>query len=46
MSKDNFDKRPKKEISFLIKIINEAFKTFAKDDTIKERGINIRFYGA
>ena len=46
MSKDNFDKRPKREISFLIKIINEAFKTFAKDVTIKERGVNIRFYGA
>ncbi len=45
MSKDNFIKRPKKEISFLIKIINEAFKSFTKDKNINDRGVNIRFYG-
>ncbi len=45
MSKDNFVKRPKKEISFLIKIINEAFKSFSKDKNLNNRGVNIRFYG-
>ena len=46
MSKDNFIKRPKKEIVFLIKIINEAFKTFTQDKIINERGVNIKFYGS
>lgn len=46
MSKDNFIKRPKKEVTFLIKIINEAFKKFVEDKTIQERGVNIRFYGS
>jgi len=45
MSKDNFIKRSKKEISFLIKVINETFKSFTKDKTINERGVNIKFYG-
>jgi undecaprenyl pyrophosphate synthase len=45
MSKDNFIKRPKKEINFLIKVINEAFKKFTNDEIIKERGVNIKFYG-
>jgi len=45
MSKDNFIKRPKKEINFLIKVINEAFKKFTNDKIIKERGVNIKFYG-
>lgn len=46
MSKDNFIKRPKREIKFLMKIINEAFKKFMDDKTLQERGINIRFYGS
>ncbi len=46
MSKDNFIKRPKKEISFLIKVINEAFKKFTEDKVISKRGVNIKFYGS
>jgi tritrans,polycis-undecaprenyl-diphosphate synthase [geranylgeranyl-diphosphate specific] len=46
MSKDNFTKRPKKEIDFLIKVINEAFKKFTEDKTIIARGVNIKFYGS
>jgi len=45
MSKDNFMKRPKKEIGFLIKLIHEEMQLFAKDDSIKKYGVNIKFYG-
>jgi len=46
MSKDNFIKRPRKEVQFFVeKVINEAFEKFAKDKIIKEQRINIRFYG-
>lgn len=45
ISKDNFAKRSKKELGFLIKLMGEAFGKFSKDKIIKERGVNIKFYG-
>ncbi len=46
MSKDNFEKRTKKEINFLIKLIHAEIKELANDPLIAKRKVNIRFYGA
>lgn len=46
MSKDNFVKRPVKEIQFLIKLIRAEIKEFADDPIINAKKVNIRFYGA
>jgi len=46
MSKDNYIKRPKNEISHLIKIINDLNIQFAKNEDIEDYGVNIRFYGS
>jgi hypothetical protein len=32
-------------LGFLIKLMGEAFGKFSKDKIIKERGVNIKFYG-
>ena len=46
MSKDNFAKRPKKEINFLIKLIHAEIQEFANDPLIEKRKVNVKFYGA
>jgi undecaprenyl pyrophosphate synthase len=45
MSCDNFKKRPKKEISVLTNLVGEGIKAFYKEPLIKEKQVNIRFYG-
>lgn len=45
MSKDNFMKRSKKEIGFLIKLIGEEMQKFADTPLIKKNKVNIKFYG-
>ncbi len=46
MSKDNFEKRPKKEVEVLIKLIGEGIKAFHKESFVKEKKVAIKFYGA
>jgi|GEM_PF-2946015 len=46
MSKDNFIKRPKKEINFLIKLIDAEIQEFANDPLIDKKKVCVKFYGA
>jgi len=46
MSKDNFVKRPKKEIESLINLIRIEIQEFTDDPLIDEKKVNVRFYGS
>jgi len=45
LSEDNLIKRPKQEISFLLKLIHVGIKEFYKQPWIQEKGVAINFYG-
>jgi undecaprenyl pyrophosphate synthase len=45
MSYDNLIKRPRKEILVLTNLIGEGIKAFYKENLIKDKKVNIRFYG-
>ena len=46
MSRDNFIKRPKKEIKSLINLIRIEIQEFTNDLLIHEKKVNVRFYGS